>query len=186
MQLDPKSFVCPVDRGTQEFTAKEYGPDNKSLADLWDFGPNPSRHCSYAYQMVYGPYKLTTSSFAGREPSFAVAADRNPWIDGPSGRAGEFSNFVPDLRGLTGTSEQALLGNASAHRKLGQNVLFLDIHVGFEARPFCGYEDDNIYTSWDGADKVRGKPPKLGSHPAGETDRKLSSRMRQFLFRIKL
>jgi hypothetical protein len=120
--------------------------------------------------MVYGPYKLTTSFFKGLEPGFAVAADRNPWIDGPSGRAAEFSNFVPDLRELTGTLEQALLGNASAHRKRGQNVLFLDMHVGFEARPYCSLEDDNIYTSWDGKDKVRGKPPRFGSQPAGEKD----------------
>ena len=173
MQLDPKSFVCPVDRGTQEFRAKEYGPDTKTLADLWDFGPNASRHCSYAYQMVYGPYKLTTSSFfGGPECGFAVGADRNPWIDGPAERAGEFSSFMPDLRsvGYTGTTEQALPGNASAHRgwanrRDGQNVLFLDTHVTYEKRAYCGLEDDNIYTSWDGKDKVRGKPPRLGSQP---------------------
>ena len=139
---------------------------NKGLQDLWDFGPDPARHCSYAYQMVYSPYKMTL----GPEPGCAIAADRNPWIDGPAGRAGEFSRFMPDLGGFPGTSEQAMQGNALAHRKLGQNVLFLDMHAGFEWRSYCGYLDDNIYTSWDGQDKVRGKPPKLGSQPAGEKD----------------
>jgi hypothetical protein len=41
--------------------------------------------------------------------------------------------------------------------------------VTFEGRPYCSLEDDNIYTSWDGKDKVRGQPPRLGSQPAGET-----------------
>jgi hypothetical protein len=166
MQLDPKSFVCPVDRGTRAFRPEKYGMGKKGLGDLWDFGPDPARHCSYAYQMVYSLYKMTVA----REPSFAIAADRNPWMDGPGGRAGEFSSYMPDLTGFPGTSEQARLGNASAHRRLGQNVLFLDMHSGFEHRPYCGYEDDNIYTSWDGANRVRGQPPKLSSQPADAKD----------------
>jgi hypothetical protein len=173
VQLDPRSFVCPVDRGTRGFQPEKYGVGNKGLGDLWDFGPDPARHCSYAYQMAYAPYRLTVSS----EPGMAVAADRNPWMDGPSERAGEFSNFVPDLTvsGFTGTTEQAQRGNASAHRgwanrRDGQNVLFLDMHVAYEKRPYCGVEDDNIYTSWDGKDRVRGQPPKLGSQPADRRD----------------
>jgi hypothetical protein len=117
--------------------------------------------------MVYCPSGMLSSEMPS---GVAIAADRNPWIDGPSGGAGEFSNFVPDLRGCAGTGEQAQQGNALAHRKRGQNVLFLDMHVTFEARPYCSLEDDNIYTSWDGKDKVRGKPPKLGSQPAGAKD----------------
>ncbi len=139
---------------------------NKGLGSLWDFGPDPARHCSYAYQMVYSPYKMTVAA----EPGFAIAGDRNPWIDGPWGKAGTFSNFMPDLTGFAGTSEQAMQGNALAHRKLGQNVLFLDMHVAYEKRSYCGVTDDNIYTSWDGADKIRGNPPQLGSQPAGERD----------------
>jgi hypothetical protein len=166
MQLDPKSFVCPWDQGARRFQPETYGMGNKGLGDLWDLGPDPARHCSYAYQMVYSSYKMTIAA----EPGFAIAADRNPWIDGPAGRAGEFSNFMPDLRGFPGTSEQALLGNASTHRKHGQNVLFLDTHANYERRPYCSLEDDNIDTSWEGKDKVRGKPPKLGSQPGGLKD----------------
>ncbi len=166
MRLDPKSFVCPVDRGTRTFRPEKYGMGSKGLGHLWDFGPDPARHCSYAYQMVYSPYKMTIAA----EPGFAIAADRNPWIDGPAGRAGELSSFKPDLEAFRGTSEQARLGNASAHRRLGQNVLFLDMHSGFEHRPYCAVQDDNIYTSWDGEDRVRGKPPKLGSQPADAKD----------------
>jgi hypothetical protein len=166
MQLDPKSFVCPVDRGTCGFRLEEYGANSKGLTSLWDFGPDPGRHCSYACQMVYSPYKLTLEA----EPAFAVAGDRNPWIDGPWRKAGTFSNFMPDLTQFAGTSEQAMQGNALAHRELGQNVLFLDMHVTYEKRSYCGVADDNIYTSWERADKIRGKPPQLGSQPADAND----------------
>ena len=33
-----------------------------------------------------------------------------------------------------------------AHQGEGQNVLFMDSHVEFEKRSFCGIEEDNIYT----------------------------------------
>jgi hypothetical protein len=164
--LDPQSFVCPVDRGTRGFRPEKYGIDNKGVGDWWDFGPDPARHCSYAYQMVYSPYKLTTAG----EPTNAIAADRNPWMDAPSGRAGEFSRFMPDLHGWPGKTEQARLGNSPAHQRDGQNVLFLDMHVAYEKRPHCGFKDDNIYTSWDDKDRVRGTPPKLGSLPADRSD----------------
>jgi len=115
--------------------------------------------------MVYSPYKLTVSSEAG----FAVAADRNPWMDEQTVK--DFSRFEPDFpASFKGTAEQARFGNAVAHDRDGQNVLFLDTHVTYEKRPFCGVGDDNIYTLWDGKDRVRGQPPKLGSQPAGAKD----------------
>ncbi|UCD53621.1 MAG: hypothetical protein JSW27_06940 [Phycisphaerales bacterium] len=49
--------------------------------------------------------------------------------------------------------------------------MYLDGHVEFAKRAFCGFEDDNVYTSWDGRDKARGAPPKpYGSQPAGAQD----------------
>ena len=64
------------------------------------------------------------------------------------------------------TAQQARAGNAIAHKGDGQNVVFLDTHVGFERWSYCRLEDDNICTSWDRADKIRGEPPQLGSQPA--------------------
>lgn len=61
-------------------------------------------------------------------------------------------------------------GNAFAHQEDGQNVLFIDTHVGFEKRPFCGINDDNIYTFWDGGDIRRGSPPMIGSEPKNRLD----------------
>jgi prepilin-type processing-associated H-X9-DG protein len=77
----------------------------------------------------------------------AVAADRNPWISSPAAEPKEFSKFIPDIQPIfNGTTEQAKYGNAVAHQEDGQNVLFLDGHISFEKRAYCGIQGDNIYT----------------------------------------
>jgi hypothetical protein len=161
-----KSFVCRNDEGTTEFEPADYGADGRPAAELWDFGPNPPRHCSYAYQMVHCDPSLTTSA----EPGLAIAADRSPWIDGPVRAAEDFSRFVPGTPAFQGTFEEARHGNSTAHEREGQNVLFLDSHVEFTKRSYWGIQEDNIYTSWKGQDRVRGIPPELGSVPAGSLD----------------
>ncbi|MBP7052100.1 MAG: hypothetical protein KBE65_13880 [Phycisphaerae bacterium] len=173
-EVPPKAFLCggtsrgSREKGVTEFKVSTYRVQNRAaeLIDFWDFGPNPPMHCSYAYHMLYGPHGLTVSS----PPSVVVMGDRNPWMDSPSTRAKDFSRFVPDIAPYNGTSEQGLVGNTFRHKGQGQNVMFLDTHVEFEKRPFCGLDDDNIYTSWDGQDKARGVPPKLGSAPADTRD----------------
>ena len=160
-EVTPKSFVCKEDYGTTEFNPVDYGIDEKKPNDLWDFGPNPPRHCSYSYHVPYGGYPLTTAS----DPRMAVAADRNPWMDSPFEKAREFRSFDPD-----GSREAIKAGNAITHKTDVQMVLFLDIHVGKEIRSFCGLNDDNIYTSWNGEDIRRGTPPRLGSKPADRAD----------------
>ena len=173
-EVTPKSFLCgATDRKTREKGLTEFklgmyrvADPKAELIDFWDFGPNPPKHCSYAYHMLYGPHGLTVSS----PPSFAIAGDRNPWMDSPSAKARDFSKFVPDIAPHNGTTEQGLAGNTFRHEGQGQNVVFLDTHVEFKKRPFCGLDDDNIYTSWDGQDKARGVPPKLGSAPADAKD----------------
>jgi hypothetical protein len=178
-EVTPKSFVCPRDSGTSEFKPGKYGLSDEKLIDLWDFGPDPPMHCSYAYHMVYGGHKITI----WHKPSVALLADRNPWINSPFRKTKDFSLFRPDVAPFNGSAEQARHGNAAAHNGAGQNVLFLDSHVEFTRRPFrkrklysegvgrhATADDDNIYTSWDGQDKIRGIPPKLGSQPADPLD----------------
>ena len=157
----PKFFVCKPDSGTTEFKPSKYGVRDKDLIDLWDFGPEPTKHCSYSYHIPYGPYALTTSYL----PGMAVAADRNPWIRSPFAKAKDISKFNPD-----GDRKTAIAGNAIAHQGVGQNVLFMDSHVVFEKVSFCGINDDNIYTYWDGPDIRRGAIPNLKSQPAGRLD----------------
>jgi hypothetical protein len=161
-----KSFVCKGDSGTKEFKPADYGLANGEAADLWDFGPEPPLHCSYAYHMSYGPYPVTVSY----PPGFAVAADRNPWIDAPFARGQDFSLFQPDIAPYNGAARQGRRGNAVAHKGDGQNVLFLDSHVEFMKRSFVGVDNDNIYTFGSGPDKARGTPPVLGSQPATPGD----------------
>lgn len=168
----PDLFVCPKDKGTTAFRPAKYGIGAEGLSGAWDSGPDPARHCSYAYHMPYSGHALTTSA----EPGVAVAADRNPWIDGPRQKAAEFSLFTPDIGPFKGTVQQGCQGSSLTHRggishHDGQTVLFLDSHVEFAKRAFCGLEDDNIYTAWDGDDKVRGVPPKAyDSQPADARD----------------
>jgi hypothetical protein len=161
-EVEPIRFVCTNDSGTTEFKAGRFRTSGKDLVDLWDFGPEPWKHCSYSYHMPYGPYPLTASS----DPGMAVAAERNPWMASLSVRPKEdFSKFNPD-----GDREAIKAGNAVANKGDGQNVLFLDSHVSFEKRAFCGINDDNIYTYWDGEDIRKGKVPTLGSQPADRLD----------------
>jgi len=160
-EVTPKSFLCKGDSGVTEFKPANYGAGDRDLIDLWDFGNEPATHCSYSYHMPFGLYALTTSS----EPGMAVAADRNPWMDSPGATGKDISLFNPD-----GGREAVKVGNAIAHQEDAQNVLFLDIHVGQERTPFCGINDDNIYTFWDGGDIRIGSVPGIGSEPADRLD----------------
>ena len=160
-EVTPKSFICTGDVGIKEFKPSSYKIRDRDLIDLWDFGPEPQKHYSYSYHMPFGLYALTTSC----DPNMAVAADRNPWMDSPFKKARDFNAFDPD-----GKKEAIRAGNTIAHNADAQNVLFLDAHVGQEKQSFCGLNDDNIYTSWNGEDIRRGTPPRLGSKPADRAD----------------
>ncbi|NQV31127.1 MAG: type II secretion system protein [Phycisphaeraceae bacterium] len=153
-EVTPKQFVCKGESDTREFTFADLGTgvvqSGMTLTDGWDFGPggsaNPTyEYCSYSYHHPFANYALTTT----HEPTMAVAADRNPWMTDPTERGTElgFAMFIPDEDGVSGsTSESARVGNTDAHQLEGQNVLFLDSHVGMEKRAYCGTELDNIYT----------------------------------------
>jgi prepilin-type N-terminal cleavage/methylation domain-containing protein len=161
-EVTPKSFICKGDSGTTEFKPADDGAGDRDLIELWDFGAAPETHCSYSYHMPFGLYALTTSS----EPGMAVAADRNPLQASPAAAAKEWPGiFAPD-----GGKEAIKHGNAIAHQEDCQNVLFLDVHVGQEKRPFCGINDDNIYTYWDGGDIRTGAAPTIGSLPQNRLD----------------
>jgi prepilin-type N-terminal cleavage/methylation domain-containing protein len=133
-----KSFVCKGDSGVTEYVpGKEY-----DVVNLYDFGEIPSSSCSYSYNQPFCDYALTTSS----EPGLAVAADPNPWngdrvvkdVFSPTSGVGTFQ--------IAGGKEFTKWGNSINHQDEGQNVLFLDTHVSFEDKSFCGINEDNIYT----------------------------------------
>jgi len=164
VELTPKSFICKGDEDATYFTPAEYNVRDKELVDLWDFGPDPSKHCSYTYHLPYGKYPLSASS----DPRMAIAADRNPWLDSPGQKARvvtDWSRFDPN-----GTRELTRFGNAITHQNDGQNVLFLDGHTAFQKTAACGVDNDNIYTSQNAASIMKGVLPTLTSQPASKTD----------------
>ncbi|MFH1716275.1 MAG: hypothetical protein ABIF19_02905 [Planctomycetota bacterium] len=161
MDVNPKTFVCPGDAGTTTFNPADYSVGDRELIDLWDFGPEPPDHCSYSYHLPFSLYHLTTSS----EPKLAVAADRNPWLGSRTGKVKDIGLSNPD-----GGREAVKASNSTSHDDEGQNVLFVDGHVSSEDHSFCGINDDNIYTSWDGGDIRRGALPTIVSLPADRND----------------
>ncbi len=179
-EVTPKSFICKSDTYTSEFKPSLYGR-TKELIDLWDFGPTnssrdqfPQKHCSYVYHQPLHSLPAMTYSCALTtlsEPGMAVAADWNPWM--PRVResiGGDWNKFDP-----AGTPEAQKEGNTVPHQKDGQNVLFLDSHVCFEKRAYCGIEEDNIYTYWAGTtpnwEKRKGLVrTAIGFRPQDRTD----------------
>lgn len=157
--VPPESFVCRNDAGTIPFKLSSVPevPEGFGLSDAWDFGPQAYRHCSNAYHFPYGRFPLTTS----RDPGMAVAADRNPWIKSQAADGKDLLGFEPDIAPYNASPELGCGGNAISHRSEGQNVLFLDGHVAFEKRSFCGVNNDNIYLVSDYADAAspRGRRP---------------------------
>ncbi len=166
VEVTPKSFICKGDAGVREFKLSDYPTRNQAVQEninAWDFGPEPRKHCSYSYHHPYGLYALTTAS----EPGMAVAGDPNPWIGSPSTEAKpDFeTRFRPNMLPWNGTTEQAKYGNAITHQEDGQNVLFMDSHVEFEKRAYCGIEEDNVYTHLP---QGLG-PPQIGERPVSFT-----------------
>ena len=176
-EVTPKQFVCKSETDTRPFSLSELAgiatPAGFDLTSAWDFGPeDPSAYCSYAYHFPFGKNSLTNSSL----PTMAIAADRNPWI---ADTTRKWANFKPDEDPYNGTTEQMRLGNADAHQGEGQQVLFVDSHVAFEKKSYCGTEMDNIYTiattrTWlaGRAKDLIGIPPIVYNNNKGPMNRK--------------
>ena len=164
-EVTPKSFICKGDSGASEFKPADEGQGARELIDLWDFGADPYRRCSYSYHLPFDKYALTTAS----EPGMAVAGDRNPFQISPFGAAKLIAQFN------LATREGVKMGNAVQHQDEGQNVLFLDSHVEFEKSPCCGITDDNIWTYWDGGDIKLGGVPIVSVLPPSTYPRRLDS-----------
>jgi len=188
--VSPKAFVCPQDGQRRAFDyspTKTKGPD---LVELWDFGPDPYKHVSYAMHLPYGQYPADRS----RPASFAVAAEMNPWM-----KEGDFvpppaSITVDDWKGKVsflprywdqGTpweKWEIQRANAFAHEREGQNVLFGDSHVSFEKASDCGVRNDNIYTYWSSEDGAQEDDRRIGTNPtARDKDNDAKSKDDSFL-----
>lgn len=156
-------FICPADAGERTWSGEPPKGATPKFREYWDFGANPPSHCGYSYHWMPGAAPLTTSG----TPAFAIMADRNPWMPSPRRAAKPFPKSASGkctFQGNSGNVADQLYGNAAVHQEDGQNVVFLDTHVSFEKRPYCGLGDDNIYTRSTIADKgdPLGVPPVFG------------------------
>ncbi len=163
--VGPKSLICPQTR------RKEFDWEYKlDVVQLWDFGPTPHKHVSYALHNPYGRFP----AHSGLSASFAIAADMNPWFkDGdilPAGPAPP-----PPPRSTGSANLPGCLGHARSHRiteskvSEGQNVLFADGHTTYETRPNTGVNNDNIYTVWSTDDNPTDQDKQGGAAPTGRT-----------------
>lgn len=170
--VSPKSFVCPAS-DQKEFSGKN--PNNYDLVDLWDFGSSaytaspegPGKTVSYSYHMPYkgsgndNGAKGSFSASGALSASFALMADKNPWLDKKIAARGSASETTymsaVALLGMTSVNNNSdwssitprwliQVANAQSHDREGQNVLFADGHNEFTNRSDVGVQNDNIYT----------------------------------------
>jgi prepilin-type N-terminal cleavage/methylation domain-containing protein len=69
---------------------------------------------------------------------FAICADKNPGVQGGQSEMGVKT---------TSSSKQIQQANSLNHQKIGQNVLYGDLHAEFMQTPFAGVDQDNIYAT---------------------------------------
>jgi prepilin-type N-terminal cleavage/methylation domain-containing protein/prepilin-type processing-associated H-X9-DG protein len=170
--VTPAQFNCKGDTGIREFKLSD-GDKLPNLivdeiTDVWDFGDQtsmttasgklwPGQYNSYSYHSPYrnndsDAYPLGTYS----NPGSPACADRNPYLDkNARGVYLEGKNGCPPAGSEAAPSwvddayrDQDKTGNAAAHQREGQNVLFVDGHVRFEKTPNCGINKDNIWKFW--------------------------------------
>ena len=167
MDVSPKHLICP---GTRQLEFDGKNPNNLDILELWDFGPTPHEHVSYAMHNPYGRFPVNGEKNA----SFVVAADMNPWFkDGDILPPGH-ENTPPQRISLTDKSSWRL-GNSLNHRKQEMNVskeqtvLYADGHTAFEKHPNTGVNNDNIYTVWSTDENPTDQDKQAGAAPTGRT-----------------
>ncbi len=185
--MTPKQFVCNGDAGTKAFKLSEATgalTNIDDITDVWDFGDSdggtnliPGEYCSYSYHM---PYRQTAAADAPAYPITAVSnpgspvcADRNPYLNKNATKSYLDGVLDPDedppewatTPEPAHYSDPDKTGNAAAHQRDGQNVLFNDQHVSFEKWPNCGISNDNIWKCWTSATLPTIQLKELGASP---------------------
>jgi prepilin-type N-terminal cleavage/methylation domain-containing protein len=157
-----KQFVCKGDLNTKEFQISDVTTAAQDLEnqDVWDFGPRttslgPGFYCSYSYHM---PFNFPHDRPLAAESSALspLCADRNPYLDRNATSYIDGQNSGEDPPGwlvAPGTNyltyvDNDRTGNAAAHQREGQNVLYNDGHIRFEKYPNVGIAGDNIWKYW--------------------------------------
>jgi hypothetical protein len=173
--VTPGQFICRGDSGARELKLSDAAaglpPGINDVTMVWDFGSGtaypttpyyPGVYNSYAYHCPYDNAKMASgASFPLRSdssPASPVCADRNPYWDrnatvylNGNTCAGDPKEPPPTCTTASGYKDDYKTGNAAAHQRDGQNVLFNDTHVRFEKFPNVGIGKDNIWKCWANA-----------------------------------
>ncbi|MFZ0035306.1 MAG: type II secretion system protein [Sedimentisphaerales bacterium] len=170
--VTPAQFICKGDVGTKEFKLSDgTGLPNTTIdqiTDVWDFGDHatmtdasgkhwPGQYNSYSYS---DPYRNTVNNMSyprssTSNPASPLCADRNPYLDKNAkgvyleGKAAGVSASEAGPSWYNNAYyDPDKTGNAAAHQREGQNVLFNDGHVNFAKLPNVGINKDNIWKCW--------------------------------------
>jgi len=175
--VSPKSFICPRQSEQTEFEGQN--SRNLDIVELWDFGPDPYKHVSYAYHNPYGKYPAN----GNRSAAFAVMSGMSPWMkDGDFVGPNEDKNLPPQIINITDEStyeksnslnhaqydEEYLIFFKRTKRRpcgVGQPVQYADGHVSFEQQPNVGVKNDNIYTYWSTEENPTEQDTQGGTAP---------------------
>jgi prepilin-type N-terminal cleavage/methylation domain-containing protein len=146
----PEAFICP----STEAIRDNFGGGSNSAKSRSNFSELPT-NLGYSYANPYPDKAMATLGYRltnEMDTSFVVAADYNP------GKQGLYD--VTRAKDENAPAVDVKAGNSANHKGQGQNVLFVDGRVSWEATPFCGKNHDNIYTVAGSAD---GKTPTSGT-----------------------
>jgi len=173
--ISPKSFVCNVDREKKRIEFYDgKNPANRKIEELWDFGPNPYKHVSYAMHNPYGAYPATNS----RSMKFAILADMSPWFKQGDVVTPTISRWRPRnnitllppyFSDTTITRDQIMPSNALAHGREGQCVAFADGSAQYVKTPDVGVNHDNIYTYWSTPTSPTESDIRIGTNPTSRS-----------------
>ncbi len=177
--VTPKQFVCKGDVGTAVFALSDVtvgvlDPEVDDVTMVWDFGAKQDmktqlvagQYCSYSYHMPY-MQTATLPGFPvgpGSNPASPICGDRSPYLDKNARPYVEGKDCQGDQDEDAPTWEDQeqyyydpdKTGNAAAHQREGQNVLFNDGHVLFAKYPNVGLTNDNIWKNWTSTDAPEG------------------------------
>lgn len=151
--MTPDVFLCPHADHLRDGTVIRFDAVRDFRGEAF---------CSYSYQNVLGPYKLTQTA-ANHPSALAVAADSGPmrrdvWAGAPDGvpigatnrKLAERPQFEEDEDTDPWNRQVRFIRhpwelNSPNHGFAGMNVLYLDGHVEWRTHPYCGPRFDNIW-----------------------------------------
>jgi prepilin-type processing-associated H-X9-DG protein len=155
----PEDFVCPSGRARPDALA---GPGGREVAATARGNFRSPRHMGYSYSSPFSSasgYRMSADFLPGQ---FVIMADINPGRLRPDDAADS-----PPADAAPGELARA---NSNNHDSAGQNALYADGHVEFQATVYCGVEGDNIYTALARGPLEPGNNPPANGRGVGGTD----------------